>query len=135
MIDRDLIGSRPVVVRTREGGGHDRPPGDLPGQVRVRRLIQDDTFFQRSLVNSAIMGILGGVPQHLVALPLAYLFNNSLKRIKGFLSALYFAPFITSIAAISVVFGLLFSERNGLFNWALLQLHQIPLQGIRSHFL
>jgi multiple sugar transport system permease protein len=99
------------------------------GLDNYRYLVQDDTFFQTSLVNSAILGILGGIPQHLVALPLAYLFNNSLKRIKGFLSALYFAPFITSIAAISVVFGLLFSERSGLFNWALLQLHQLPIIG------
>lgn len=99
------------------------------GFENYRFLLQDDTYFRSSLLNSAILGILGGIPQHLVALPLAYLLNSSLKRIKGFLSALYFAPFITSIAAMSVVFGLLYSERNGLFNWALLQLHQIPVVG------
>lgn len=99
------------------------------GFDNYRFLIQDDNYFSSSLVNSAIMGILGGIPQHLVALPLAYLLNNSLKRFKGFLSAIYFAPFITSIAAISVVFGLLYSERSGLFNWVLLQLHQLPVIG------
>jgi multiple sugar transport system permease protein len=92
-------------------------------------LISSDTYFRKSLFNSAFLGVISGIPQHLIAIPLAFMLHTGLKRVKGFVTALYFAPYVTSVAAITMVFGTLYSERAGLFNWILAQLNQVPLLG------
>ncbi len=99
------------------------------GLENYQFLLTDDTLFRKSLVNTAVLGVISGIPQHIIAIPLAFLLHTGLNRIKGFVTALYFAPYVTSVAAIAMVFGTLYSERSGLFNWALAQLHQIPLLG------
>jgi multiple sugar transport system permease protein len=99
------------------------------GLENYQFLLTDDTLFRKSLINTAVLGVISGIPQHIIAIPLAFLLHTGLNRIKGFVTALYFAPYVTSVAAIAMVFGTLYSERSGLFNWALAQLHQIPLLG------
>lgn len=99
------------------------------GLENYQFLLTDDTYFRKSLVNTAVLGVISGLPQHIIAIPLAFLLHTGLKRIKGFVTSLYFAPYVTSVAAIAMVFGTLYSERSGLFNWVLAQLNHLPLMG------
>ncbi len=99
------------------------------GFENYQYLLTEDTYFRKSLINTAVLGLLSVPPQHLIAIPLAFMLHTGLKRIKGFITALYFAPYITSAAAIAMVFGTLYSERSGLFNYVLSQLHQLPVLG------
>jgi len=90
--------------------------------------LTDPTFWQ-SLRNTGIIALESGVPQHLIAIPLAFAIHTSLKRVQGLVTALYFLPYITSVVAISIIFVTLFSWQYGVINVALNALHQLPLIG------
>lgn len=78
-----------------------------------------DGWFWKSLRNTLWLAIASGVPQHLVALPLAVFLHRALGRWRGVLSGAYFLPYITSTVAIAMLFGSLFSTDYGLVNQAL----------------
>ena len=88
-----------------------------------------DPAFWQSLKNTAILALLSGLPQHLLAIPLAFAVAGVLKRMQHLVTAVYFLPYITSIVAISVIFFTLFSWQYGVINAALVSLHQLPLIG------
>jgi multiple sugar transport system permease protein len=90
--------------------------------------LTDPTFWQ-SLRNTAILAVESGVPQHLIALPLAFAIHMGLKRVQSLVTAVYFLPYITSVVAISVVFFTLFSWQYGALNAGLNALHNLPLIG------
>lgn len=90
--------------------------------------LTDPTFWQ-SLKNTGIIALESGIPQHLIAIPLAFAIHTSLKRVQGLVTALYFLPYITSVVAVSVIFVTLFSWQYGVLNQALLALHHLPLIG------
>jgi multiple sugar transport system permease protein len=92
--------------------------------------ILTDTFFWKSLKNTVFIALISGIPQHLIAIPLAFVIHTSLKRVKSVVTAVYFSPYITSTAAIAIVFQTLYSEHNGVLNWALGGLNQVPLLGL-----
>jgi multiple sugar transport system permease protein len=78
-----------------------------------------DGWFWKSLRNTLWLAIVSGVPQHLVALPLAVFLHQALGRWRGVVSGAYFLPYITSTVAIAMLFGSLFSKDFGLVNQAL----------------
>ncbi|MFT7771639.1 carbohydrate ABC transporter permease [Roseateles sp.] len=78
-----------------------------------------DGWFWKSLYNTLWLAIMSGVPQHLVALPLAVFLHQALGRWRGLFSGAYFLPYITSTVAIAMLFGSLFSTDYGLVNQAL----------------
>jgi multiple sugar transport system permease protein len=78
-----------------------------------------DGWFWKSLRNTLWLAIAAGLPQHLVALPLAVFLHQALGRWRGLLSGAYFLPYITSTVAIAMLFGSLFSTDYGLVNQAL----------------
>ncbi len=87
-----------------------------------------DTDFWKAIRQTAYIAVISGLPQHLIAIPLAFMIHTGMKRMQGFVTAVYFAPFVTSVAAIAAVFGVLYSERNGFLNWFILEvLNKIPL--------
>ncbi|AFZ66634.1 carbohydrate ABC transporter permease [Deinococcus peraridilitoris] len=88
-----------------------------------------DPAFWSSLKHTLSMALMSGIPQHLIAIPLAFAINTGLSRIKGPLTAVYFLPYITSVVAISVTFFTLFSWQYGAVNAALSSLHTLPLIG------
>ncbi|MBZ9716028.1 carbohydrate ABC transporter permease [Deinococcus multiflagellatus] len=73
--------------------------------------------FWTTLKNTVWIGLLAGVPQHLAALPLAFLIHQSLRRYQSTLSTVLFLPYITNAVAIAIVFATLYSERLGLLNY------------------
>ena len=89
-----------------------------------------DPTFWKSLQNTAILAVESGVPQHLIAIPLAFAINMGLKKAQSFITAVYFLPYITSVVAISVIFFTLFSWQYGAINAALNYLHTLPVIGV-----
>lgn len=78
-----------------------------------------DGWFWKSLRNTLWLAVASGVPQHLVALPLAVFLHQAFGRWRGVVSGAYFLPYITSTVAIAMLFGSLFSNDYGLVNQAL----------------
>ncbi len=94
----------------------------------VYALFQDD-WFRRSVYNTVWIALVAGVPQHLIALPLAYFLHTAFGRWRNVVLGLYFLPFITSSVAISLVFTALFSRDFGIVNATLQALGGLPLIG------
>jgi multiple sugar transport system permease protein len=88
-----------------------------------------DPYFWRTLKNTGILALESGIPQHLIAIPLAFAIHNSFKKAQNVIMALYFAPYITSVVAVSIIFVTLFSYHYGILNVFLNTLHSLPLIG------
>ena len=88
-----------------------------------------DEWFWKSLKNTAWLAIASGVPQHLVAIPLAYFIHSSFKRLRNGVVGAYFMPYITSTVAISILFSSLFSTDFGLINVGLQAMAKVPVLG------
>ncbi len=88
-----------------------------------------DPWFQKSLYNTLWFALASGLPQHLVALPLAYFINTHLKRSRNLIVGAYFVPYITSSVAIALIFGTLLSRDFGVINTFLAELTRMPLLG------
>ena len=79
----------------------------------------EDEWFWKSLKNTAWLAVASGVPQHLVAIPLAVFIHTSFKRLRDGVVGAYFLPYITSSVAIAIMFSSLFSTDFGVVNAAL----------------
>jgi multiple sugar transport system permease protein len=75
-----------------------------------------DPWFWKSLENTAWLALMSGVPQHLVAIPLAAFIHASFKTLRDGVIGAYFVPYITSTVAIAILFSSLFSTDFGLIN-------------------
>ncbi len=87
-----------------------------------------DEWFWKSLQNTAWLALASGVPQHLVAIPLACFIHASFKRLRNGVVGAYFMPYITSTVAISILFSSLFSTDFGLINVGLQAVSQFVAQ-------
>jgi multiple sugar transport system permease protein len=83
-----------------------------------------DPLLWTSLHNTLWLAVASGVPQHLVAIPLAYLINERLGRWRNAAMGVYFLPYITSTVAIAIMFATLFSTDYGAVNTLLQMLAQ-----------
>ena len=88
-----------------------------------------DEWFWKSLKNTAWLALASGVPQHLVAIPLAYFIHSSFKRLRNGVVGAYFMPYITSTVAIAILFSSLFSTDFGLINAGLRAMAALPVLG------
>jgi multiple sugar transport system permease protein len=89
-----------------------------------------DPWFQKSLYNTLWFAVVSGVPQHVVAVPLAYFIHRWLKRSRNAVVGAYFVPYITSSVAIALIFATLFSKDYGVINAALDALRHVPGLGV-----
>jgi multiple sugar transport system permease protein len=87
----------------------------------------DDSLVWVSLENTLWLAIASGLPQHLVAIPLAYLINERLGGWRNAAMGVYFLPYITSTVAIAIMFGTLFSTDYGAVNAMLQGLAKLPV--------
>jgi multiple sugar transport system permease protein len=78
-----------------------------------------DEWFWKSLKNTAWLALASGVPQHLVAIPLAVFIHIRFVRLRNAAIGAYFLPYITSTVAIAILFSSLFSTDYGIVNSAL----------------
>ena len=88
-----------------------------------------DEWFHQSMLNTAWLALASGVPQHLVAIPLACFIDSRIRRVRDWLAALYFLPYITSTVAIAIMFTALLSRDFGLVNLLLDAAARLPLIG------
>ena len=88
-----------------------------------------DEWFWKSLKNTTWLALASGIPQHVIAIPLAYFIHTSFKRTRNSVVGAYFLPYITSTVAISMMFGTLFSTDYGLINVALQGMRDVPILG------
>lgn len=88
-----------------------------------------DPWFHDSLYNTFWFGIVAGLPQHLVALPLAFFIHRQVKRGRNLVMGAYFVPYITSSVAIALIFNTLYSKDYGLINALLTEVTRIPFLG------
>ncbi len=81
-------------------------------------LLQNPLFWQ-ALGNTAYF-VVAGVPLSIAtSLAAALLLHSKLARFKPFFRTAYFAPVVTTVVAVAVVWRYLFHTRYGLVNWAL----------------
>ncbi|MCV2352588.1 sugar ABC transporter permease [Paucibacter sp. B2R-40] len=85
-----------------------------------------DEWFWKSLKNTTWLALASGVPQHLVAIPLACFIHASFKRLRNGVVGAYFMPYITSTVAIAILFSSLFSTDYGLINGVIAALRELP---------
>ncbi len=87
------------------------------GFANYGELLGDDKFWN-ALTNTMGMFVLATVPQLLMALGLAQLLNQRL-RARTFWRMGVLLPNVTSVAAVGIIFTLLFARDFGLVNWLL----------------
>ena len=92
-------------------------PGNarLVGLANYARLLHDPVFW-RALVNTLVFVLACAPLTLLVALAAALLVNSRLARAKAFFRTAYFAPVVTTLVAVAVVWRYLYHPRFGLFN-------------------
>lgn len=88
---------------------------DFVGLDNFAFALQDEWFW-KSLKNTLWLAVASGLPQHLVAIPLAVFIHNSFVRSRDIVIGAFFLPYITSTVAIAIMFGSLFSTDYGLVN-------------------
>ncbi|MFC5923211.1 carbohydrate ABC transporter permease [Micromonospora vulcania] len=81
-------------------------------------LVRDDYFWNATLNTFGIF-LLSTVPQLLLALFLANLLNRTFLRARTLFRMAIFMPNVVSVAAVAIVFGMLFQRDFGVFNWLL----------------
>lgn len=86
----------------------------------------EDEWFWKSLANTGWLAVASGVPQHLVAIPLACFIHRSFRRARNGVIGAYFLPYITSTVAIAILFSSLFSTDYGLINAGIAQIAKVP---------
>jgi len=88
-----------------------------------------DAWFWKAMLNTLWLALASGLPQHLVAIPLACFIHASFPRLRNVVLGVYFAPYITSTVALAIVFTLFYSTDYGLVNSLLGALREWPLLG------
>ncbi|WP_200954408.1 carbohydrate ABC transporter permease [Rhizobacter sp. Root1221] len=87
--------------------------------------------FWRALYNTFWLGVVSGLPQHLIAIPLAYFIHMKFRRARNPAIAMYFLPYITNTVAITLVFSSLFSRDFGVVNQVLTGLAHAEVGGVK----
>jgi multiple sugar transport system permease protein len=93
------------------------------------RFVLGDEWFTRSLATTFLLALLSGVPQHLIAIPLACFIDAQARRVRDWLAAIFFLPYITSTVAIAIMFTALLSRDFGMVNLIIAGLAELPLLG------
>ncbi len=83
------------------------------------RALFGNADFIRALKNTLYFVLVGGPLSIAVSLGAALLVNARLAPYKGFFRTIYFAPVVTTLVAVAVVWRYIFHTRYGLLNWAL----------------
>ena len=92
-------------------------------------ILTNDDWFWKSLRNTGWMALVSGIPQHVIALPLAFFLHTAFGKWRNTFVGIYFLPFITSTVAISLIFSSLFSRDFGVINALLTSLSHTPILG------
>lgn len=75
-------------------------------------IVLNDPIFWKALYNTIIMGLLGTAPQIIIGIILAFILNQTYLKLKNTFRAMIFMPYITSMVAVALVFGVFFSNNE-----------------------
>ena len=87
------------------------------GVDNYRELFQDSDFW-RALTNTVGIFVIATIPQLILATVLAQVLNTNLRG-RTFWRMGVLLPNVTSVAAVGIIFGLIFARDYGIVNWAL----------------
>nr|WP_028782172.1 sugar ABC transporter permease [Thalassobacillus devorans] len=73
-------------------------------------IVLQDPLFWKSLYNTVVIGLMGTAPQLIVGIILAFFLNMAVIRFTDFFRVTIFMPYITSMVAVALVFGVFFSS-------------------------
>jgi multiple sugar transport system permease protein len=90
----------------------------LVGLRNYAQLVQNSVFWL-ALKNTFYFALVGGPLTVATSLGAALLLNTRLVRFKGFFRTVYFAPFVTTLVAVAIVWRYLYHPQYGLLNYAL----------------
>ncbi len=88
------------------------------GLRNYSRVMQEPLFWQ-ALRNTLYFALVGGPLTVAASLGAALLVNARTLRWKGTARAVFFAPFVTTLVAVAIVWRYLYHPRYGLLNWML----------------
>lgn len=88
------------------------------GLKNYERIVEDPLFW-KALTNTLYFLIVGGPLSIAVSLAAALLLNSQLIRFKTFFRLAYFAPVVTTLVAVAVVWRFVYHPRYGLLNYFL----------------
>ncbi|WP_216830811.1 carbohydrate ABC transporter permease [Alkalihalobacterium elongatum] len=84
------------------------------------KFILNDPVFYSAIKNTFIIGLLGTLPQIIVAIIIAFALNSTLIRFRNTFRTFIFLPYITSIVAVAIIFGVVFNNQPfGFANYVL----------------
>lgn len=91
--------------------------GDISfvGLANFERLVQDINFW-RALLNTLIIWFVGTFPMLFLSLIFAFLINQNFVKFKDNLRTILFLPNVTSVVAVTILFGIIFANFGGLAN-------------------
>lgn len=84
-------------------------------------------LFWQALRNTFYFALVGGPLSIGVSLAAALLLNQKMVRFKGLFRTIYFAPFVTTLVAVAIVWRYLYHTRYGLLNYGLGALGMEPV--------
>jgi multiple sugar transport system permease protein len=89
--------------------------------IGIRNYVQlvSDPLFWKALKNTFYFLLVGGPLSVAVSLAAALMLQSSLIRFKGVFRTAYFAPVVTTLVAVAVVWRFVYHPRFGLLNYAL----------------
>jgi multiple sugar transport system permease protein len=88
------------------------------GLRNYTRVLHEPLFWQ-ALRNTLYFAMVGGPLTVAASLGAALLVNARTLRWKGLMRAVFFAPFVTTLVAVAIVWRYLYHPRYGLLNWVL----------------
>lgn len=86
--------------------------------ANYRKLLTDPVFWT-AMRNTLVFALVGGPLTLVLSLGAALLVNARLARFKGFFRTVYFAPVVTTLVGVAVVWRYLYHPRFGLINYIL----------------
>ncbi|MFO7655170.1 MAG: sugar ABC transporter permease [Candidatus Krumholzibacteriia bacterium] len=87
--------------------------------LRNYALLLGDGTFWRAVTNTLFFVVAGGPLTAGVALGAALLLDQRLARLRGLFRTIYFAPVVTTLVSVAIVWRYLYHPRYGLLNWVL----------------
>lgn len=88
------------------------------GLANYGHLLQDPVFWQ-ALRNTLVFVLVGGPLSVATSLAAALLLNAKAVRLRGLFRTVYFAPVVTTLVSVAIVWRYLYHPKYGLLNWLL----------------
>lgn len=98
-------------------------------------IILNDKVFYSSIINTFLIGIMGTLPQLVIAMLIAFALNSALIRFRNTFRTLVFLPYITSLVSVAIIFGLMFNNQDfGFINYILSLFDVSPIRWSQAYW-